>query len=81
MARILPLAGRMTTTVQESARVSLTCSAQACCASHCRLARIVSFTSPPGTMGRTQSVATGIGWPFVPVSTSCCPSRPASSGL
>ncbi len=73
--------GRMTTTVQESARLTLTCWAQACCASHCRPDRIVSFTSPPGTMGRTQSLTTGIGWPFVPVSTSCRPSRPASSGL
>ncbi len=37
MARILPVLGCSTTTVQLSALFSFTCSAQACCASYCRV--------------------------------------------
>jgi hypothetical protein len=73
--------GCMTTTVQLAALVRRTCWAQAFCAAHCRPDRIVSRTSPPGTIGRTQAEATGIGSPFVPVSTSSWPSLPARSEL
>ena len=81
MARIRPVEGCSTTIVQESAWVTRTRSAQACCASHCRLARMVRRTSPPGTTGRIFCEANGIGCPVIPVSTCSCPSRPASSEL
>ena len=73
--------GCMTTTVQLSASVCRTRWAQACSASHCRLAMMVSFTLPPGTIAGLVWPDTGMGWPFVPIWVSCSPSRPASSRL
>ncbi len=81
MARIFPVLGCMMTTVQLLASVFFTSCAQACSASHCRLARMVSRTLSPGTICRVVCPATGMGWSLVPTWTSCWPARPASSEL
>ena len=70
MARICPVCGSITTTVQLLASVSLIRCAQACSASHCRLARMVSRTLRPGTMDRLVCPATGMGSPLLPFCTS-----------
>src|SRR5262249_23621615 len=80
-AEILPLDGSMTTTGPLGAFVRRDCLAPACCASHCRVETMVSRTLLPGTIDCDLPAVTGICWPPAPVSTSCLPSRPASSAL
>src|ERR1700730_14403714 len=75
-ARLCPVLGCMTTTVQLSAWTLRTCAAQACSASYWMSAWMVRRTPPPGTAGRVLSCPTGIGWPSVSVSTTLWPSRP-----
>src|SRR6185437_2627166 len=65
-ARILPVLGCMTTTVQFLALVLATCSAHSCSAFHWMSDWMVSRRWPAGTASLTVDSVPGIGCPLVP---------------
>src|SRR6266581_1791395 len=67
-ARIRPVLGCMTTTVQFLALVLATCRAHSCSAFHWMSDWIVSRRFPAGTASLTVDSVPGIGSPFVPCS-------------
>src|SRR5215472_5186061 len=78
-ARIRPVLGCMTTTVQFLALVRATWAAHSCSAFHWMSDWIVSRRSPAGTAALTVDSVPGIGCPFVPFSYTTVPLLPARS--
>ncbi len=66
MARMAPVLGAMTTTVQSRACILATCCWQACCAASCSAGMIVSVISLPSVAGVTEPPSNGMCSPLVP---------------